>query len=813
LAQAPAPDVKATAAPAAPAAGAAAKLNPTKHAVTLILPAMVDNFYLGDISVTIQPDDQVQFSTQRLVELLSPILAQAPLESLRARFTGTPVAALTDFDGTGVKVAYNPKTLQFVIIVPSEMRIPRGLSVANLGGAQNGKFVDPASLAAYLNVRGMLDYVEKGTTTGLRSPLFYLDGALWTSGVGLESEGIWQPGVSASGARAFQRQGTRLVFDDLTSPVRLTVGDLQPVGSGFQSVPSMSGLSLYRSYSALQPLVSVRPTGDQTFQLTRASDVRVTVNGSDVRYIHLAPGSYNLRDFPFSQGANDISVLIQDDAGRQETLHYNVFFDQTQLAPGLSEFGLFTGVKSPLANYGPHYTNDWMLSGFYRYGVSQALTVGANVQSDAYSTMAGLQALFGTSLGTFSFDLAGSSIGHYGRGYAATLNYQRLFQFVNGQGDSLNLAVTTRSKNFGAVGSLTPNNIYGLELSGGYTHAFNELFYGSLTAHYSKARSGYSDVHDYHAIVGYRLTDRMGLTVDTSYQEGGFNKGFGVLVSLTWRPGDSGSLRGDFNSRRNDARLSYQDIEGNGVGSYNVFADVDRADDGTSVNAGANYIGNRGEVGINQFSSMDAGFGGANNIRTTLHASTALAFADGAVSVGRPVLQSFAIVETHKSLGSAPVYVEPTPNSYEASSEVLGTALDSSLSAYVPRTVTVSVPDAPTGYDVGSGTFRLNPPYRGGYKLVVGSDYSVTVIGRLLMADGKPVSLIAGNATEVSKPDRPPVQIFTNAQGKFGLSGLRPGKWQIVMATDPAIQFLLTVPETANGVVRAGDLTPSEMGK
>jgi outer membrane usher protein len=803
-----APTLRIGASPALPAQ----RLNPTNHAVTLTIPMMVDANYLGDISLTIEPSDRLEFSSQRVLSLLSGLLTQTALDNLRTRFGGRPVVTPADFEGSGVSVAYNPQTLQLVFSVPPELRAPRGVSVANINNPLLGKFVQPANFAAYVNARGSLDYVWRGPNEGLQSPILYLDGAAWTHGVGLESEGIWQPGRSSSGNAAFQRQGTRVVYDDLASLARFTFGELQPVGAGFQAVPQMAGMSMFRSYSVLEPLQSVRPSGDQTFQLTRASDVRITVNGTDVRYVHLAPGTYNLRDFPFSQGANDISVFIQDDTGRQETLHYNVFFDQTQLAPGLSEFGVFAGVEAPLVAYGPKYLNDWEITGFYRRGISQAVTLGINFQADPHSAMGGYQMLWGTNIGTFGLDLAGSGIRNYGTGYAGTLTYQRLFQFVGGRGDSLNLAVTTRSKNFGAVGTTTPSNIYSYELSGGYTHAFNEDLYGSLTAHFSHARAGFSDVHDYHAIAGYRLTDRMGLTVDTSYQNGGFNHGWGVLLSLTWRVSETGSARGDFNSRRNDVRASYQEIHGTGVDSYNLSADVERADDGSAINATANYIGNRAEVGLSQFSSMDGGFGGSTNERTSARIGTSFAFADGAFSMGRPITQAFAIIEPHKNLGNATVYVEPMPDYYEASSSVLGTALETGLTAYVPRTVTVNVPDAPTGYDLGAGAYRLDPPYRGGYKLIVGSDYSVTALGRLLGPDGKPLALIAGKAVEVADPNREPVQIFTNGAGKFGIAGLRPGKWRIIMPTEPETDYILVIPDNANGVVRAGDLAPSGTG-
>lgn len=814
------------------------KLNPTNHPITLTIPAMDGTIYIGDIILTIEPNDRIEFSSQRTIELLSRLLTDAAQQNLRAKFSGKAVVTPADFEDTGIGASYNAQNLQLVFAIPPELKAAQALAVAPRGEII-GTFEKPASLSAYMNINSSLDYVEQGGKTGFQNPIFLFDGAAFSHGVELESQGIWQPGNSGT---SYQRQGTRLIYDDIGNIVRWTAGDLQTVSQGFQASPDMAGLSVYRSYSILQPEVSVRPSGDQSFRLLRPSSVTISVNGAPVRTLRLDPGTYNLRSFPFSQGANDITVFIQDDTGAQQTLHFSVFFDQTQLAPGISEFGLWGGVNAPLEAGGPHYTNELQITGFYRRGITQELTLGVNFQANKDTKQYGAQALWGSPIGTFGLDVAGSHVHGFGDGYAATLTYQRLFEFVGGQGDSLNLAVTTRSKNFGQLTAFTPftpistnvpptippvstppptatssaffiGNPYKWELSGGYTHAFNEDLYGSLTAHYSKGRDANPNVHDYHAILGYRVTPEIGVTFDVGYQQGtGFESGWGGLISLTWSLTPTSSSTGSFNTRDNDARLSYQNVTGTGVGSYNVAINGERSDIGSGVDGTVNYIANRAQLGLSHFTSFTGALDHVTDQRTSAHVSTALAFADGAVSVGRPVSQAFAIVTKHRSLQNADVIVNPTPQSYTAETGSLGTALESDLTSYVPRTLTVDSPDAPPGYDLGTGSFRVFPPYRAGYRLQVGSDYSVTAIGSLLTAHGDPLTLIAGKAIEVANPTREPIAIFTNGQGRFGIAGLKPGRWRIEMPTEPMTTYYLDIPDNAVGVVRAGDLKPSETG-
>ena len=116
------------------------------------------------------------------------------------------------------------------------------------------------------------------------------------------------------------------------SPLRIIAGDLLVVPRLFQNAPDAAGLAIVRSYQLLQPMRIVRPSGGQSFQLSVPSSVDILVNGRSARRLRLEPGNYNVRDFPFAQGGNDIRVLVDQGAGPREVLHYSVFYDTAQLA-------------------------------------------------------------------------------------------------------------------------------------------------------------------------------------------------------------------------------------------------------------------------------------------------------------------------------------------------------------------------------------------------------------------------------------------------------------------------------------------------
>jgi outer membrane usher protein len=298
------------------------------------------------------------------------------------------------------------------------------------------------------------------------------------------------------------------------------------------------------------------------------------------------------------------------------------------------------------------------------------------------------------------------------------------------------------------------------------------------------------------------------MNVDAGYSSGGFQKGLNFGLQLTWRMGEAASLRGEYQSKPQISRLTYQQSDGRGVGAWNVSGSLDQTPDSMDFNGSANYSANRAELGVTQVSTYDLRGGRVTDQRTTLQAGTAIAFAGNTVAVGRPIFDSFALFDPHPSLGDAQVVVESGPQGALARSDGLGPAVLSDLGSRSLRTVTYDVPEAPPGYDIGTGSLRVVPPYRSGYSVTVGSDYSTLVVGRLLDANGDPISLLAGTATELDVPSGKTLTVFTSRDGRFGAQGLRPGRWRIDMPSSPAVSYTITIPKDSKSLLRIGDLKP-----
>ena len=779
-------------------------INPTGKPVILTAPVMDGQSYLGDATVTLDTNGQARFSAERLLALLQPRIAAPLLMRLRNRLSEQGQLNRTALQSVGVTILYDPQALQLVLEIAAPSRAAR---TVDLGGDTRGavSYASPADVSAYLNIRGSLDWVQQGPDQGIAAPVTFLDGAVRAGGVVLESEANWQAGVAGPD---FQRRGTRLVYDDRHNLVRWAGGDLQTLARGFQSAPEIAGLSVSRFYSLLDPQTIIRPRGSRSFQLERRSIVEVRINDQLVRRLELEPGTFDLRDFPFTQGANDVQLTIIDDAGRRETVDFNIFLDQAQLAKGLSEFGLYAGVLSPLGRRGPIYSDDLAFSGFYRRGVSDRLTLGANAQADGQGWMGGLESVVATSIGTFGGFASASHVDGVGSGWASVVTFQRTISRSSDRADALSLSFEARSRNFAPIGTPSPFNPYSYIAGASYNSAISDAVYGGLDARYSRGRNGEPNVGSIRAIGGWRITPDLSFTADLSYERAGRNNRIGAFLSLTYRLDRSSSLRSDYDSRNDRTRLTYQTYHGSGTGAYNLSADIERSDIGTGATVNSVYYANRAELGFSHFGTFERDLGGSTGQRTSLRFGTALAMADGSLSIGRPIQDAFAIVRAHPTLRGTDIIVDENGDSSTANTGKLGTAVQPSLSSYSERNVLLTAPDAPLGVNLGEGSVRLLPPYRGGYRLTVGSDYMVSVVGRLLGSGGEPIALIAGRAVEVAHPDREAIALFTNAAGRFGATGLAPGQWKIIMSDDDQTSFDLVIPKGATATIAVGDLRP-----
>jgi outer membrane usher protein len=784
------------------------RLNPTGRDIRLSAPLRDGAFVLGDVPFLLTRDDQVLVNGARFLAAVRPVIDPQKYSELALTLDNVSEVPLDRFAALGFVVSYDPQAIGLTVAIPASARSTRQLRLAQIGDDLVGSVDRPARVSAYVNLRGSADYAWQGANKGLQDPLILTDAAFRIGGVVLETEGTFQVGTQTGSKTVYRREGTRLVYDSQKYLARITAGDLLPASRGFSGSSQIAGVGVTRSYAVLEPQRNVQPRGDRTFTLNRPSTVEAFINGQPVRQVRLDPGTYNVRDFPFTQGTNDVRLVITDDAGTRETVEFSLFFDRTLLAPGLTEFGLYAGVLAPFTGRGRDYrVNKPAANGFIRRGISQRFTGGLNFQVQQRGVVAGVEGVYASPIGTLGFDLAASKVAGIGTGYALNVGLQRTLGGSKSRGQAIALTFETRSRNFALPNDLTADNRFVYEIGGTYSRSIGELQFVSLNARFSKGRDGRPDEKSARLSYGYRINSNFNLQAEGIYEDRALaRKSYGARISLTYRLGERSTATAEYDTRSGRARVGYQSSQGSGVGATSYAANVDYGRGSLGLDGALAYTANRAEVAVSHATIFDSSGLKISDQRTSLRLGTALVFADGHVALSRPIFDGFALVVPHKSLRGGRVVVDPREDRYTARSDVFGGAVAPDLSSYSDRSISFDVPNAPVGYDLGAGNVRVYPPYRAGYLVTVGSDYSVTAVGRMTDGDGAAISLLAGEARELAKPNAPATTVFTNRDGRFGLQGLRPGKWQIIMPTEPPTALTINIPKGANGVVRLGDL-------
>ncbi|MBY8826592.1 fimbria/pilus outer membrane usher protein [Hephaestia mangrovi] len=777
------------------------RLNTTGRDIPLGGPLNDNGFILGDISYTLKADDTIVIDAQALVTLLKQALAPATWQQIATTIGNRQTITAQELGALGVPVTYDPATFGLKLTIRAADRPTKTISLTGGYEPVTGKLETPAGFSAYLTAFANEDYVHRGADTGFQNPNILLDGAARMDGVVLESEATVQD--------RFARQSTRLVYDDIAHTERFSLGDLEPISRGFSGASPVAGVSVSRVYSDLKPQLNIQPRGQQSFTLIRSSTVETIVNGQVVQQTRLGPGTYSLRDFPFAQGSNNVNLVIRDDSGRVDTINFSIDFDRNLLAKGLTEFGLYAGVRAPYTLGGRKYTGTPMAEGFYRHGFTDQFTAGGNFQANSHGVVAGGEVVMATSIGTISTNLAASDIRHLGTGFALNVGYELTFGTESNHVRSLTASVQTMSRQFGTPDIPYADNPYKLQVGATYSQNIGRDQYVSLDSYYAFARGSVHDQASFRLTYGWRATTRTLITAEAIYDNRGIGSDYGFRLSIMRRFGRESTAEAEVDTRDGRARLSYEASHGTGVGSYDASASIDRTDQAVAVNANLTSIQNRAELSVAHTTSFSSDGGAITDQRTSARIATSIAFADGHLALARPIYDSFAMVVPHRTLDGAPVYIDPNDKHYLARSGAYGPAVAPELSAYSPRVLTYDVPKAPIGYDIGSGAAQFMPPYRAGYVLEVGSDYSVTYTGQLLQPDGTPLSLKAGEVTEVSRPGRAAIEMFTNRDGRFAAQGLRPGAWHVeIVKGDRKLVYTITVPTDAKGLVRGGTLKP-----
>jgi len=764
----------------------------------------------GEVPVETALNGVAAVDMDQLLARLSTIVTPSLLETLRARAGGRKLVPITELHSPDFPLLFDLGALQLRVDVPTDARLSSDISVMNIAERFRLNATDPSDFSFGVSASFIQRVESRRSFDEFRRDPFNIVTQGFVNIGGKDGAYLTFLAGFREGGKAFRRR-TTLFHDDTDNAVRYSVGDIDPLNSGAFSTPvSMFGIGVERLYQTIQPYRNLRPAGRGGLAIERPSNVEIYVNGAIYRTLSLGPGRYNLRDFPFLDGLNDVRLVVRDDTGRNETIGLSFFSDTELLEPGISIFSATLGFQQRQFDLfgSTGYQGSPTFSGLYQVGLSDRVTIGGSVQADRRNALISGQAVFGTKLGLFGFEFATDRNDREPLQFAALISYRLVHDGFSGQPNRLDIDFQYQSARFSPMQEADLyRNRYRYDINGRYQFSFDRRLYATVGGGFGKARGSYADL-----ITGTagltRAFGRFSVSANYLYRDESRIKEHRGTVSVNIPLAPRQNARASYDTRDNRVALDYNLQGYEGLGQTSAQISLARDDRGQAANVEVEHFANRFRAAVrHNYDRQD----GQTRQRTEFAITTGIGFADGVWAIGRDPDRGFVIVQPHRTLRDTPVIVKDRSTlGATARSDALGPALVPLQRAYQPNTLEVEVPKLRSGYDIGSGRLDVLPGAGSGYRWLIGSDASNTVVARLRNAQGTPLAYFVGSLEPIDGAEAKPVPVFTNATGRMVAQRLAPGRYRLVSASAGVEVARIIVPPDASDVIDLGVLSIKE---
>jgi len=778
------------------------------RAITFTVPLLYGQRALGDVLIETRGGEAVRIETQTLLNELSPLLNDAGAAALTDLLAGNEFVSGVLLARIGLDVRFDQRRLALIVgTIKGEYRPVRSLGrEARESDIPNLPVLEPEPFSSYLNVNLNLDYESDDS---FENPEFFLNGATRFGDVVVEYDGAFS-GQFANDYRFFRR-GVRAVYDQPEKERRFAAGDLRATTLPILRTPFIGGVSIEKGRRIFDPFLPVARLGAREIFLDNQSNVEVLLNGEIYQTFQLDPGRYNLADLPVQVGANDIQLIVNDSAGRRQVIDFNFFFEPLDLQAGEDEYSLAIGAIAQNLTFEPEYSDDIGLSAFYRRAFSENFVFGGGTQLSEELQLGALTASFVPQIIPGAFDLEGAfSTGPAGSGFAFRGNYRfrEGSAFSNSRQFSIN--VDYESEGYQTLSDIVPVAFDLLSISANYTQGISDSTFVNAGALYTTIGGRSQDSSTFFVDVVHRLNDRIRLTGGVEYGTSPFfDDNFGVRVGVAYALGGRSRANLDYRSRADLLRATVSRGARDEVGGFGYDIGFTNARGQTSSDANVLYNGNRFEGRILAQTIGDGIDGVFDRQTVRMQLGTSLAFAGDTFGIGRPINDSFAVLKPHPEIGDVDVISARSlaDNRYDAKSGTFGAAVQGDIVSYAGQGIQYDIAGTNAGIDIGDGVFQVDPPYRSGFEVTVGSAYFISAAGFVRYGE-EPAELAGGLVRSADDPEFVPQPFFTNSAGRFAIIGLAPGgTYQVQLNSGEEFEF--TVPADTTSLYRLGDIVLS----
>lgn len=318
-----------------------------------------------------------------------------------------------------VGVAYDDTLQQLKLTVPSDWLPLQNIDTGGAAGREHQQARSSPGLLFNYNLFYSSPAREGDSLNTLLEQRFFSDyGTFSNSGLHV----MKSPSNDSARASGYHRYDTYWRYSDSTRMISYQVGDLISNSLTWSQSARMAGLRIGRNFN-LRPDIVTYPMLQYSGSAAVPSTMDLFINGFKTSSRELNAGPFSLTNTPYLNGAGEATIITTDAQGRQVSTTVPFYVSNSLLREGLSDFDLSLGVLR--RTYGlrhDSYDADPAFSGFYRYGITNNVTLSTQAETvnDLYLLGTGADMTIGR-WGTLS--AAYSQSERDGRGHQYVLGY------------------------------------------------------------------------------------------------------------------------------------------------------------------------------------------------------------------------------------------------------------------------------------------------------------------------------------------------------------------------------------------------------
>lgn len=364
------------------------------------LPVASDHVLYLTLTVNGRPDDQI---TSVLVKGDHYWIDGAALMRNHLKLEGQEAGAVNVSALANVKVQYDEPGQRLLLQVPGAWLPVQDIRTPNLidGAEAQGQSGLLFNYDLYGQNSGNTRYLSAWLEQRWFNPLGYLT----------NTGSWWQPlGSTRTADRDhYLRYDTYWRYSNQDAMVSIQVGDLASNALTWSSSVRMGGIRVSRDFS-LRPDLVTWPVLQYSGTAALPGSVDLFVNGYKASSNNINAGPFTITNVPFINGAGEATVITTDALGRQVSTSVPFYVANTLLRQGLTDFDFSAGALRQ--NYGIDNASygAGAVSGIYRYGLFNSLTLSGHGEASNDLTLLGAGADIAVGrLGTLSASLSQSA--------------------------------------------------------------------------------------------------------------------------------------------------------------------------------------------------------------------------------------------------------------------------------------------------------------------------------------------------------------------------------------------------------------------